>query len=145
MWVSSAGKSCQRVLKRNRSMSQRGMKQTIEAKRGAKGLDTVGCAKKNSATTPPRHRWSPVGAEADSPWQRPGNPPPENTALKGRDSPMLSASPAKFRLFEAGYGAVAPRAGALGFHLAPLRGSIPISSGLSLTLTTLACTLGSSE
>jgi hypothetical protein len=31
------------------------MKQTIEAKKGAKGSDTVGCAKKDSATTSQGH------------------------------------------------------------------------------------------
>ena len=37
-------------------------------------------------------------------------------------------------------GGGSPRADALGFPLAPLRGSTPITSGLGLTLTTLACT-----
>jgi hypothetical protein len=36
--------------------------QTIAAKRGANGLDTAGCARKNSATAPQGHRWSPEGA-----------------------------------------------------------------------------------
>jgi hypothetical protein len=74
-----ASKSCQRVVK-----------QTIEAKRSANGLDTVGGAKKDSATTLQGHRWSPGGAEADSPGQRPGNPPAVNTALKGRDRTALT-------------------------------------------------------
>ena len=38
---------------------------------------------------PQDHRWSPGGAEADSPGLRPGNPPPVNTALKGRDGTAL--------------------------------------------------------
>ncbi len=116
------------------------MKQTIEAK----GWDTVGCAKKDSATTPQGHRGSPAGAEADSPGQRPGIPPPENTALKGRKGTPLTHAISVTGQVPPLQGGIRrggpPRAGALGFQLAPLRGSSPISSRLSLTLTTLACT-----
>jgi hypothetical protein len=35
---------------------------------------------------PPRRRWRPEGAQADSPGRRPGNPPPPHQALKGRPS-----------------------------------------------------------
>jgi len=84
------------------------------------------------------------------PGQRPGNPPPVNTALKGRDGTALphaisvtgQVPPLRGGIrgggpqgWRPGLSSCAPP----GLHTDLIR-SHPISSGLSLTLTTLACT-----